>query len=130
MMDAHNSELDVTDDKNRVSAMDSTAETADEYKNWKDMGKKGECLACGAFIDRKSIGPNRTRSNRNGRAQKGAPQDPKLQVPAGEQGPDPTVHIYAVRQRAPQLCRHAIGIFGSEDRHRARVPQVPTYAMR
>jgi hypothetical protein len=41
MMDAHNSELDVTDDKNRVSAMDSTAETADEYKNWKDVGKRG-----------------------------------------------------------------------------------------
>lgn len=51
LMDAHQSGgLDAADDKNKVSAMDSTVETADEYKNWKDVGKKGEwCLLLFSF---------------------------------------------------------------------------------
>jgi hypothetical protein len=39
LMDAHQSELDATDEKQYVSTMDSTVETADEYK--KDIGKRG-----------------------------------------------------------------------------------------
>jgi hypothetical protein len=40
MMDAHKSELDVTDENDKVSAMDYTTQSADEYKTWKDIGKK------------------------------------------------------------------------------------------